>query len=129
MTTPAEAGLSIEQQPIPRTGFCLLYTDQGAPGRHLAFQDRSVKPKGSEEFSFEGLHLLKPGDKLRIFLPSGGRNPLEHEDVAWEGKVSSEHELTSHDRFKRWVSADPTGKRAAWIEYFLKEYPAELTIG
>lgn len=90
---------------------------QCAPGTHewqLAF------PNG--QWSYEGMHILKDGDSLKIFSKT---NPQE---IAWQGIISLIHfRPFKEDAFGYWIHADQIGvERETWATYFLEEWPAEL---
>lgn len=77
-----------------------------------------------DAWSYEGLHILKDRDFLRIFSPDNSF------DVVWEGLIS----LTQYESFTEhasglWIHADQNGvPRETWAEWFFKGYPAKLTL-
>lgn len=108
-------------------GVCYFFSETGTEGGFWAFQDeRFMKPakdNQQEQWSYDGLHVLKTGDGLRIFSPDN------KDKVVWEGKIS----LKEYDSFKEdagglWIHSDQEGiDRNEWFEFFKREYPAELT--
>jgi hypothetical protein len=82
---------------------------------------KPVHPEGS--WSYEGLHVLKDGDHLRVFNPD---NPAK---VVWEGDIQLvTHPLFTEDAGGFWIHADQAGEdRKAWAKMFFEGYPAELT--
>lgn len=106
----------LEQKPRIIRGFCISFHEQG---RRLAVYDSSVAPLEHEQLRYEGLHFLKPGDKLKVFSPD---NP---ENVVWEGEITNK-QLPPDGRLKPWANQDPSGERKRFIQYFSNEFPAEL---
>lgn len=75
----------------------------------------------SENWSYEGLHILKDGDELTIFSK-------DCSSVVWSGKI----ELTTFSLFTEhvsglWIHADQKDvPRHIWGMWFFEEYPAFL---
>ena len=102
-------------------GVCFFFSETGTEGGYWAFQD-SAYIKSPEEWSYDGLHVLKNGDRLTIFSPDdSGR-------VVWSGVIALQlFPLFSESASGLWIHANQQGAdRAKWAEYFFKQYPAEL---
>lgn len=75
-----------------------------------------------EYWDYEGLHILKDGDRLTIYNPD---NKIE----IWAGIIN----LKQYDSFTEgasgmWIHADQIGvERNTWAEYFFRQLPAKLT--
>ena len=84
--------------------------------------DGEHEQETGEEWSYEGLHVLKNGDKLKIFSQS------DPQLVVWSGTISLIHyPCFTEDALGVWIHDDQQGiQRETWAEYFFKEYPAEL---
>lgn len=76
-------------------------------------------PKGL--WSYDGLHVLRNGYKLKVFDPTDGH-------VVWDGVINlREHELFTETAGGMWIHADQEGEdREAWARMFFEEFPAEL---
>ena len=101
----------------PIKGVCYIHSETGTEGGLL-----SVFANTPPEGYWERLHYIKIGDYLTVYSP--GR--LER--VLWSGVVDSptryfvSFEVNGLDYLP-----GPTGvRRADWIEYFTKKYPASL---
>ena len=75
-----------------------------------------------ESWSYEGLHILKNGDKLKIF------DPVE-KSIIWDGIIDLKQynlftEYTANGCF---IRADQKNiSREKWANYFFNKYPAQL---
>lgn len=78
----------------------------------------------SDEYEWEGFHVLKNGDRLTIYAKD---NPSE---IVWSGTIR----LRQYPRFTKhasgmWIHADQKGvDRETWARWFLEEYPAALVV-
>jgi hypothetical protein len=108
--------MSEQEQKIIK-GFCTTFKEQGS---FLAAYNSSVKPQGQEERTYEALHFLKPGDKIKIFSQE------DNQTILLEEEITPKHQLESHDRFRKWAKEDLTGERRKFIQYFSEEFPVEL---
>jgi hypothetical protein len=102
-------------------GLCFFHSETGTEGGYWAFQDsRHISPKG--DWSYEGLHVLRDGDRLTIF------SLAKPDEIVWSGVIKLlEHPLFTEDAFGLWVHADQVGvDRDVWARWFYAEYPAEL---
>ncbi len=74
-----------------------------------------------DNWSYEGMHILKNKDKLTIYHP-------DTKEKVWSGLINlKQHKLFTEHASGLWIHADQIGiKRDVWAEYFFKEYPAEL---
>jgi hypothetical protein len=74
-----------------------------------------------ESWSYEGLHILRNGDYLRIFHPT-------EKKVVWEGNIELKQlPLFSESANGLWIHADQKGiSREEWSKYFFGKYVAEL---
>lgn len=108
---------------------CHLYWDMNQnksipihEGDYCAPEKHEFKLFCKNDWSYEGLQILENGDELTIYHP-------ETKDVVWTGTIAltQYNRFTEHTRGLR-IHADQQGvDRETWAEYFLKEYPAELT--
>ena len=75
-----------------------------------------------EDWSYEGLHILEDGDKLKIF------DKADPSKVVWSGTIElRQHPLFTQDAFGLWIHADQKGiRRKKWATWFFQAYPAEL---
>lgn len=123
-----------EDQYLVLKGFCYFYGETGTEGGLWAFQNSEfILPREDPEeegypeeeyyYDYEGLHVLKNGDKLTIFSPN---NP---EEVIWSGTISlNYYPVFTESVFGLWIHADQAGiDRETWAKYFFENYPAELT--
>lgn len=74
------------------------------------------------KWSYEGLHILKDGDRLTVY------SPKKLDEIVWSGDVSlKKFPVFSQDAFGLWIHADQVGvDRETWAKWFFEEYPAEL---
>jgi hypothetical protein len=108
-------------------GVIHLWSETGTEGGFWAFQDEKyiIPPTNDYPFgkwSYEGLYVLKTGDKLTIISPVDG-------SVLWEGIIDlQEHPLfTEYTDAGFWLHADQKGiAREEWAKWFYGEYPAIL---
>ena len=108
----------------PLKGVCHLHSETGKEGGYWAFQDSRHISADGRHWSYNGLHVLKDGDRLTIF---DKENPKQ---IVWSGEISLiQHPLFSQHAFGMWIHADQKGiEREKWATWFFKEYPAELTV-
>lgn len=113
--------------PPPDTleGILHFYSETGTEGGHWAFQDAQhikKKPGYEEQWSYEGLHILRDGDYLIIY------HPQKKDQEIWSGVIALErYDLFSQDASGMWIHADQKGiAREVWAKYFFEEYPAKL---
>ncbi|MFA6603700.1 MAG: hypothetical protein WCT10_02540 [Patescibacteria group bacterium] len=102
----------------PASGHRTLFGDSYcAPGAH------DFQLTCAEDWSYEGLHVLKDGDKLVIF------DKTDPSRVLWSGTISlRQYPLFTEDASGYWIHATQKGiDRQQWAGWFLREYPAELT--
>jgi len=110
----------------PLRGVCYFHSETGTEGGYWAFAEKKYKyvsPEGYEGWAYEGLHILKDGDYLKIFSLG---NPTV---VVWEGTISLiPYPPFTESAFGFWIHADQEDiDRETWAAYFLYEFPAELT--
>ncbi len=74
-----------------------------------------------DAWSYDGLHILKDGDRLIIYHPNDNKE-------IWSGVINlKQYPLFTEHVFGMWIHADQIGiKREVWAEYFFQEYPADL---
>lgn len=74
-------------------------------------------------WSYEGLHVLKNGDHLRVFDKD---DPTK---LIWEGDIQLDPVgLFQEHAYNFWIHADQHGQdREAWAALFLEEHPCEVT--
>ena len=106
---PAVDDLTGEKKNLLGGSYC-------APGTH-DFQ--LICP---EDWSYEGLHVLKDGDKLTIYSKD------DPSAVVWSGKIRlRQYPLFTNSARGLWIHADQVGiPRKKWAEWFFKGYPAKL---
>jgi len=75
-----------------------------------------------EDWSYEGLHVLKDGDRLTVYAKD------DPSAVVWSGTIRlKQHRLFSKHANGMWIHADQKGvSRKQWAKWFFKGYPAEL---
>lgn len=75
-----------------------------------------------EQWSYDGLHILKDGDKLTIY------DKYKPDQVIWEGEISlQQYGLFTQDAFGMWIHTDQQGiERNTWAEWFFNDYRARL---
>ena len=117
-----------EDQDLVLKGVCTFYTETGTEGGLWAFQDsKFILPREEPEegyyYDYEGLNILKNGDKLTIFSPDNTGQ------VIWSGTISLKHyPVFTESAFGFWIHCDQKGiDREIWAKYFFDNYPAELT--
>jgi hypothetical protein len=106
-----------------------LFNETGTEGGFWAFQDaKHIKPHEifGEAWSYDGLHVLKNGDKLTIF------DKNDPNKVIWSGVVDLQllglFQETAPDG--QWIHADQNGvDRITWATWFLNQHPAHLERG
>lgn len=86
------------------------------PGTHTW---EAAYPNGI--WSYEGLHILRDGDHLRILHPDDRR-------LVWEGDIQlNKHPLFTEDASGLWIHADQVGvDREDWAQPFFQGWPCEL---
>jgi len=116
-----------EEQNSVLKGVCTFYTETGTEGGFWAFQDsKYIFPQEGVEkefyYEYEGLHILKNGDKLTIFSSDNQKQ------IIWSGTISlRQYPVFTENAFGLWIQADQEGvDRETWATYFFEEYPAEL---
>lgn len=74
-----------------------------------------------EHASYEGLHVLRDGDRLTVFEADG-------ETVRWSGEISLiRHSLFTEDARGLWIHADQAGvSRDEWAAMFFAELPCSV---
>ena len=74
-----------------------------------------------ENWSYEGLNILKNGDQLTIYHP-------DNNSEVWSGVIAlKQHPLFTEHASGFWIHADQIGiDRNTWAEYFFKGYSARL---
>ncbi len=108
-------------------GVLYLFSETGTEGGYWALQDeRFIAPPNEkypyEQWSYEGLHILKDGDELIIFSPE------KPEEVVWQGQISLRLlPLFTEQASGLWIHADQEGiDRNTWASYFFNHHPAKL---
>ena len=97
------------------TGSLSFYAETGTEGVYWAFEKEGTH-------GYEGLHLLRDGDRLKVFNRDGS--------VRWEGDI----QLKSYPPFSEsagglWIHSDQVGvERQFWAEMFFEELKAELAV-
>ncbi len=81
---------------------------------------RLVSP---EDWSYEGLHVLRDGDVLTVY------DKADRTKIVWSGTIRlREHPLFTEHAFGMWIHADQEGVgREQWAEWFCNQLPASLT--
>jgi hypothetical protein len=127
-------------------GVTFFHSETGTEGGHWAFQDAKFThtpedlvngkcPWGGnycpakednrpnpQHWSYEGLHVLKTGDRLKIY------DVDDKQTLLWEGEINlDKHPLFTEDASGMWIHADQVGMdRDEWAALFFKEHPAVL---
>ena len=85
--------------------------------------DGQHEPEISDSWSYEGLHILKDGDYLRVFSKE---NPNE---IIWEGEIQLRQRTSFDENVFGWrVHSKPTNvDPEKWARWFLNEHPAKFT--
>jgi hypothetical protein len=118
------------EQPVILEGVCFFWSETGTEGGHWAFQDKKhIHPPDKEyptlRWDYEGLWVLKDGDRLTIYEKDGSGR------IVWEGEIKlHNHPLFTESAGGMWIHADQEGiDRKIWSRWFHQEYPARLTLG
>jgi hypothetical protein len=116
------------EDPTVIRGTLNLHSETGTEGGWWAIQDeRFIQPRTEdwphERWSYDGLHLLKDGDHLKILAPDGS--------IYWEGFINlKQYGVFTEEAFGFWIHADQSGiDREFWAMPFFKEYKGELVKG
>lgn len=129
-------------------GVTFFHSETGTEGGHWAFQDAKFMhtaddlvngncPWGGrycpakenrpnpQHWDYEGLHVLKTGDHLKIY------DPVDKQKLVWEGEINlDKHPLFTEDASGMWIHADQHGMdRDEWAALFFEEHPAVLETG
>lgn len=102
-------------------GVLFFHSETGTEGGYWAFQDSDYISPDSGMWAYEGLHLLKNGDRLKIYS--------KHDTcVIWEGAIALiEYPPFTQEANGFWIHADQLGEdREDWAGFFFNQYPAEL---
>jgi len=75
-----------------------------------------------EDWSYEGLHVLKDGDELTVYSKD------DPSVTVWSGTIRlKQHPLFTEDASGFWLHADQEGvSREQWAEWFFQGHPATL---
>lgn len=105
------------------TGVCYFHSETGTEGGFWAFQDAQHIDPSSGKWSYDGLHILRNGDRLQIYSKESGM-------LVWSGVIDLKEYpvFTQYEsRYGQWIHSDQTGvDRDQWAGYFLNGCPAEL---
>ncbi|MDP4010531.1 MAG: hypothetical protein Q8P37_01590 [Candidatus Spechtbacteria bacterium] len=84
--------------------------------------EHNFRPVSEDNWSHEGLHILKDEDVLIIY---DKENP---DQIVWQGYISLlKHALFAEHASGMWIHADQAGiDRETWANWFFEEYPAKL---
>lgn len=85
------------------------------PGAH------DFRPVSDESWSYEGLHVLAPGDELTVYAKDGVA-------IVWEGVIRlKQHDLFTEHAGGMWIHADQEGiDRDTWAKWFFEGHPAKV---
>lgn len=93
----------------------------------VEWEDGKVEQRLSDSLlvetrDYEGLHILRDGDYLKIY------DRENSEEIIWEGEIDLiEFPVFSEHVFGLWIHAEQKGiDREEWAEWFFEKYPAEL---
>ena len=110
-------------------GVLHFFSETGTEGGSWAFQDERfitppTKSHPDEQWSYDGLHVLKDGDELTIY---DKKHPKK---VVWQGTISlTPFTVFKDDAFGMWIHNDQIGiDRETWAKFFMNENPAKLII-
>ena len=114
----------------PLKGFISWYFETGMEGSYFIFQDIEHidnLSKENESWSWSGTHILKHGDKLKVF---DKENP---EKLLWEGSIDFkwyQNYRKGYHYSDRKLRALPKGvEEKDWVKWTTEDYPAELIPG
>lgn len=107
-------------------GILHFYSETGTEGGFFAVQDEkyiSDLGKVTEQWKYEGLHLLKDSDYLRIF-------DYDRQTELWSGTINLERfPPFTESIFGMWMhSIQKDVNREEWARYFFEAYPAQLEL-
>lgn len=123
-----EASIGVNPEtPQQFKGVLHLYSETGTEGGFWALQDERFITRGKgvpfgEQWSYEGLHILKDGDSLTIYSKENA------EETVWDGEISlKRHPLFTEHVGGLWIHADQNGiDRETWAGYFSNGHQAKL---
>ena len=108
-------------------GVLFFWSETGTEGGHWAFQDKEfIFPPDANwpigRWSYDGLHVLKNGDKLIIYSKD------DPSQIVWSGEIELEQYCPFTESVRgMWIHSDQRGiDRKIWADWFIKEYPAKL---
>ena len=106
-------------------GVLHFWSETGTEGGYWAFQDEQfisppTKDWPHERWSYDGLHVLKNGDKLTIYSKENKTK------IVWAGAIKlKEYRLFTESASGMWIHADQEGiERKIWAGWFFEQYPA-----
>lgn len=106
-------------------GVLFYFLETGYEGPGWAFQDERhiVNGPNGEQWSYDGLHVLKDGDRLTVF------DKNDPSKVVWQGVVRLDPPAPPAGTDAALDLRHADGRvvaRTEWGEWFVREYPAEL---
>lgn len=92
------------------------------PRKFCGAGDHHFEPISKTTWSYEGMHILKDGDRLTIYSPEDSKIKV------WSGVISLQYyPVFRENAFGLWIHADQRGiDRETWAKWFFEEYPAKL---
>ncbi|VVC06104.1 Uncharacterised protein [uncultured archaeon] len=106
-------------------GILHLFSETGTEGGWWAIQDIShihqdSSIPGGFRWDYEGLHIIKSGDFLKIFNPDG--------TIYWKGTIELQpYDEFTHDANGLWIHCDPKNvDKNFWYKAFFDQYNGEL---
>jgi hypothetical protein len=96
------------------TGILHVFAETGTEGGSWAIQDEGFIV--GDRWSYEGLHVLKSGDKLTVYGDVPG-------EVLWKGTVTLHpYPIFTESAYGQWIHADIEGlKREDYARWFLDQ--------
>lgn len=85
-------------------------------------KDGAHEEEIGDSWSYEGLYILKDGDRLTIYSKD------DPNEIVWSGTIKlRKYPPFTEDAFGMWIHADQEGvDRKIWAKWFFEEYPAAL---
>jgi len=107
---------------------CVFHSETGTEGGFWAVQDlQHIHPPTDGHpygrWDYEGLHILKDGDKLTIYS--------KDREVIWNGEIKlTEYPVFTEEACGMWIHSDQQGvDRETWAKYFMEESPCSYFPG
>lgn len=105
-------------------GVLYFHSETGTEGGYWAFQDERFIDPSSGQWSYDGLHILRNGDRLHI------NSKEDSQMYVWNGTIDLiEHPVFTQEAHGLWIHSDQRDvNRNQWARWFLDGLPAELEL-